>query len=533
MLRPSLLCALAMLCGCTGDSSVVEILQRREAAAAGAFGEPLAAIPIGTEDGGVAGDVKIYEGEEPVDAIAAFCVEAQLEPWFRKAITERVCAGGDFEALPPCARKRAVFFASEISVPDDPEGRTYPGKLVVMEDEAPAASVELFLAAAEKEINKNRTKWDKQHEAWEKNRTKNAAFAVEHAGVARKKDDRDQALREIDELDWLLDNHTLSEPMRPPAGWFRTALLEHVCGLPGLSCGGRRKPLPELPITVDGSGKPRGVVRPYEGDEGVDLAYLFGKQHDLTTDVFRESLMSYLCTVEGVSCTRTRAKVFSRSPADIFGDPDMRFWINFEIWEDEEPVDAAFDYARRFQLTLEQRYALLQAACDDGYVDCARPASERAPRGVHRAVPRAGERGDPIAFKFAVTEGAEKKGSIELLSYQQPADAVYDYCRKEKYLQPKYTRLHVRANLHASFCAALELDRGFLTDEERASCDGRRRKPRVAVGLRRSVDGGTSDLFLAILSSRSFPRDRMPAQATAARRSRARSGSSRSSPSAD
>ena len=387
MLRPSLLCALAMLCGCTGDSSVVEILQRREAAAAGAFGEPLAAIPIGTEDGGVAGDVKIYEGEEPVDAIAAFCVEAQLEPWFRKAITERVCAGGDFEALPPCARKRAVFFASEISVPDDPEGRTYPGKLVVMEDEAPAASVELFLAAAEKEINKNRTKWDKQHEAWEKNRTKNAAFAVEHAGVARKKDDRDQALREIDELDWLLDNHTLSEPMRPPSGWFRTALLEHVCGLPGLSCEGRRKPLPELPITVDGSGKPRGVVRPYEGDEGVDLAYLFGKQHDLTTDVFRESLMSYLCTVEGVSCTRTRAKVFSRSPADIFGDPDMRFWINFEIWEDEEPVDAAFDYARRFQLTLEQRYALLQAACDDGYVDCARPAAERAPRGVHRAVP--------------------------------------------------------------------------------------------------------------------------------------------------
>ena len=526
MLRPSLLCALAMLCGCTGDSSVVEILQRREAAAAGAFGEPLAAIPIGTEDGGVAGDVKIYEGEEPVDAIAAFCVEAQLEPWFRKAITERVCAGGDFEALPPCARKRAVFFASEISVPDDPEGRTYPGKLVVMEDEAPAASVELFLAAAEKEINKNRTKWDKQHEAWEKNRTKNAAFAVEHAGVARKKDDRDQALKEIDELDWLLDNHTLSEPMRPPAGWFRTALLEHVCGLPGLSCEGRRKPLPELPITVDGSGKPRGVVRPYEGDEGVDLAYLFGKQHDLTTDVFRESLMSYLCTVEGVSCTRTRAKVFSRSPADIFGDPDMRFWINFEIWEDEEPVDAAFDYARRFQLTLEQRYALLQAACDDGYVDCARPASERAPRGVHRAVPRAGERGDPIAFKFAVTEGAEKKGSIELLSYQQPADAVYDYCRKEKYLQPKYTRLHVRANLHASFCAALELDRGFLTDEERASCEDRRRKPRVA------VDGGMSDLSSRSFPRDRFPRDRMPAQATAARRSRARSGSSRSSPSA-
>ena len=106
--------------------------------------------------------------------------------------------------------------------------------------------------------------------------------------------------------------------------WFRTALLEHVCGLPGLSCEGRRKPPPELSITVDGSGKPRGVVRPYEGDEGVDLAYLFGKQHDLTTDVFRESLTGYLCTVDGVACARTRAKVSSRSPADIFGGDGQR-----------------------------------------------------------------------------------------------------------------------------------------------------------------------------------------------------------------
>ena len=69
----------------------------------------------------------------------------------------------------------------------------------------------------------------------------------------------------------------------------------------------------------------------------------------------------------------------------------------------------------------------------------------------------------------------------------------------------------MRANLHASFCAALELDRGFLTDEERASCEDRRRKPRVAVGLRRSVDGRSSrslprDPFLAILSSRSHAR---------------------------
>ena len=61
--------------------------------------------------------------------------------------------------------------------------------------------------------------------------------------------------------------------MRVPNGWFRKALIDHVCSLPGLSCEGRRKPLPELPITVDGSDKPRGVVRMFEGDEVRDSAW--------------------------------------------------------------------------------------------------------------------------------------------------------------------------------------------------------------------------------------------------------------------
>lgn len=96
----------------------------------------------------------------------------------------------------------------------------------------------------------------------------------------------------------------------------------------------------------------------------------------------------------------------------------MAHWPAFEVWEGDEPVDAAFDYARRFGLDQRARFALLGAACDDGFVEC--------------------DRGDPIAYRFAVTEGEEKKGEIEMLAWQSPADAVYDYCRKEKYLQPKF-----------------------------------------------------------------------------------------------
>ena len=175
--------------------------------------------------------------------------------------------------------------------------------------------------------------------------------------------------------------------------------------------------------------------------QGVDAAYFFGKQHGLSSKEFRESLLAYLCTQEGVSCTRKKARVFSRSPADILGVPEMAYWPNFEVWEGEEATDKAFDYARRYDLDIEQRYALLHAACNDGFVEC--------------------ERGDPISFFFPVHEDGKEKGRVEMSPYQLPGDAVYDYCKREKYLQPKYTKMHVRANLHETFCAALEQDRGL------------------------------------------------------------------------
>ena len=48
------------------DSTVVEILSRVSPP-----GEPLVSIPLGTPDGGVSGALKIYEGDEPADAVAA------------------------------------------------------------------------------------------------------------------------------------------------------------------------------------------------------------------------------------------------------------------------------------------------------------------------------------------------------------------------------------------------------------------------------------------------------------------------------
>ena len=94
----------------------------------------------------------------------------------------------------------------------------------------------------------------------------------------------------------------------------------------------------------------------------------------------------------------------------------MAYWPKFEVWEEEEPADKAYDYARRYDLDLAQRYQLLTAACDDGYVEC--------------------ETGDAIAYHFPVSEDGEVKGRVEMSAYQLPGDAVYDYCKKEKYQPP-------------------------------------------------------------------------------------------------
>lgn len=250
--------AVLMIAVACRASSVVEILSRGDAAP----GEAIAEIPVGTEDGSVSGVVSLYAGDEPSDAVAAFCHTYALPPWFRKAIVEKVC-GGSYGENVVCGRRRALLYESAIQTPDDPTVN-YPGKLTVWEDEAPAAAVELFLAAAEKEILKNRTAWDAEHDLWAFNRTENLDVVAASAGLARRKEDRERALGEISELDWLLENHTRSEPMRIPEGWFRKALLDHACGLPGLDCA-QGRPLPELPITLDGSAKPRGVIRMFEG----------------------------------------------------------------------------------------------------------------------------------------------------------------------------------------------------------------------------------------------------------------------------
>lgn len=385
----------------------------------------VASLPVVNQDGAQVGVLEIEQGDEPADSIAAFCVVHQLPRWFQTAMVDSVCA-----SHAACGRKRALVFEAPVMSPNG-DAELPPGPLRLWDDEEPIAAMEAYLSQAEQLVKANRTGWEARHRSLLKERERHLKLATELEGSARGAGRRTGALAKAADVDAKLAAHGAEEPPRfEVSSWFRDRLVGHVCGLAGTRCAAGKRPLPDIPISIDGSGAPIGIIRAYEGDEVADIVYHFAAAHKLNNAVFRKSLSDYLCVRPDLSCTRTRARKFSRPAAEILGDPGLSGLPAFEVWEDEEPADAAYVFAKRLRLGLAGRFSLLRSACAS--VSC--------------------ERGHAAVFKFPVHEGGEAKGDIELFEDQLPADAVYDFCRRKKYLQPKYTDMGVRASLHADFC---------------------------------------------------------------------------------
>lgn len=396
--------------------SVVEIL-------AGPRRTPVFSVPVVAEDGRDVGTLAIEDGDEPADAVAAFCREHGLPTWFRKTMVDSVCASKT------CGRKRGLVFEAPIAAPS---GMELPITLQVWDDEDPIRAMEKYLTEAELLVKRNRSAWERTHKALTKEHTKFLDGAKSLEGSARARPKRDSALAKAAVVAAKIEDHAKTEPPNfVVEAWFRNALVDHVCGLRGVQCE-RPQALPELPVVLQDRGLV-GAIRAYEGDEAIDHVYKFARDHDLDNDVFKNSLLEYVCQREPrLSCERKRALAYARSISDLLGNPHLSHWPDFEVWEDEEVVDVAYKYVRRFALDEEAQATLITAAC--------------------AAIPC--KRGDAIVFRFPVHEAGESKGDIELYEDQRPADAVYDFCKREKYLQPKYTDMGIRATLHRDFCRA-------------------------------------------------------------------------------
>ncbi|KAJ1456952.1 hypothetical protein M885DRAFT_615869 [Pelagophyceae sp. CCMP2097] len=424
------------------DSSVVNILSRTPDETAAL--ELLATTPVAVDDRGDL-DLQIYAGDEPADSIAAFCSKNALEPWLRTSIVDQVC-GGALGAEVWCGRRRPLTFSSDVQSPHG-DFVLLGGKLSIYGDEEPASVIELYIADVVKLVKENRSAWEATQLGFSTRRL----ASVSAAGAAVDAVAYDKALADLYAVDAEITSHAVKEPRQNlPAPSFGQQLVDHVCALPGVDCDSKSSLVAELPITLDAAAGPMGTLRIYRGDEGADVVYFFAREHKLEkNEHFREQLLKYACSVEGVSCERDKARVFSRAVSEILGGGFMKDWPAVDIWEGEEPADVAFTYARRFGLDVVARHKILAAACADGYVVC--------------------QRGGAVMHRFPVTEGETKKGDIEWYEHQLPADAVYDFCRREKYLQPKYTARRVRATLHANFCDFLGHE-GALVGAANESC---------------------------------------------------------------
>ena len=410
------------------------------------------------------GMLELYKGEEPADAISAFTFEKELPAWFRRAMVERVCAVGFDRGGAICSRQRALVFEAPVMKPDGSD-EIPGGPFRLWEDEDPVEAVEIFVASAERLVSQNRSGWERRRDQLQKDIETKTKSADALKSSARAREKHLEALRVLGKAEDALKEHHLTEPPNfRPGAWFKTAFADHICGLKGIRCGGgnieekekatteeepqqqqqqqkRREMLPEMPITVDAGAKPKGVIRAFRGDEAVDVAYKFARDHDLDTELFREQLKGHLCRTDGFSCEREKALAYSKPTSEILGLPplqtiQMGLPEKFEIFESEEAADVAYTFARKYHLSPEHRATLLTAACTNRYVDCTR--------------------GDAVRFGFSVKEGSQDKGKIELYEHERPGDAVYEFCKEKKYLQPKYTALGVRKSLHWDFCRALE-----------------------------------------------------------------------------
>lgn len=90
--------------------------------------------------------------------------------------------------------------------------------------------------------------------------------------------------------------------------------------------------------------------------------YRFGLKHKLSLS-HRGTLLEIICKV--LECQRSKAIVWSTHVTR-----SDKLIGNFVIYEDEEPVDAAYKFVSQHNLTLGYRHAILSEACDA--VECHR-----------------------------------------------------------------------------------------------------------------------------------------------------------------
>ena len=111
-----------------------------------------------------------------------------------------------------------------------------------------------------------------------------------------------------------------------------------------------------------------GEILIYDGQEPADVVYAFDQKHKLGYDS-RIKLLNGIC--QEIKCIRSNALLWSTNVVKNDNTASGEEFVGkFYLYEGVEAADAAHEFIKAHNLTIEYRIAILQKACK--FVECKR-----------------------------------------------------------------------------------------------------------------------------------------------------------------
>lgn len=386
---------------------------------------------IDSPGGGSFGVLQVLEGQEPYDAVVAFAADRNLGRDARLSILDAVCTR--LQERSPCTRSRALVYRQRVQG----EGDSTIGHLEVFDDDEPVDQIYRFMV----DHKVPRFALDQLVDSVcssvfaplvECHRRDPVVFSQRITTVS----EQDQSQVDIGWLHVFLSQepvdavYAFAQRVGLDRG-FRQNLVHHVCSSKYVTCRRHSPIVFAAPITVE-NGSMVGEFRLREDDELVDAAYRFAKRVNMTDDL-RISLVQTLCGRENIRCTRGRARLRA---LPVQSDSDELLGV-LEVFEGQEPADAAFAFAEQHGLTSHQAGILLDTLCGTSGEDTAsiKKREHDAPDDDtdedEQEEPLVCNRFAPVVFAVPVAgQNGSHLGQLEVLGDEEPADAIARFGNK-------------------------------------------------------------------------------------------------------
>ncbi|OWZ23443.1 hypothetical protein PHMEG_0001667 [Phytophthora megakarya] len=410
--------------------------------------------------GGILGELRILEGDEPADAVLNFALQHDIGRGGRATILKAVC---EVPRL-VCTRYKALMHSKAVTGEDGAQ----IGKLEIYDNEEPVDQIYRFVkdhklpTFAMEQLLKVVCSAIGDTQCQRK-----IPFMYSERIVARDETGEPRPLGTLqiplgEEPADIVYNFGLHYGLDKP---FRQNLVRIVCDDKYVTCK-RFKPIVfASPIDV-GNNTVVGVLSIREDEELADAVRRFSRQTNITRDL-QISLLQTLCgTRDGILCTRGQALLRSTPVSDVKGQ--VLGYVS--IYEGQEPADVVYQFAEQHNLAPGDADMLLEKLCNPP-----KPKAGEERNDEDEVEPLTCSRYAPIVFKVPVAaQNGSHLGILEVLANEEPADAVARFGNKHE-LSPEEKKSIVSGVCEAS---GLECTRdvGILYEAVYTLPDGRRER---------------------------------------------------------